>query len=172
MGRYGRIDILVNNAAILLYGKDTRVHELTTEVWERTMAVNLHGPLLCAKYVIPHMLKQQRGCIINFASPTGLRGFEGLTAYSTSKGGITALTRAMAADYSRYHIRVNAIVPGSMDTPMNAVRLSNEMRRQQRLAMTPMGAWAPGTTWRVWPSSWPLTKLNIAWGASTQSMAV
>ena len=54
------------------------------------------------------------------------RGYEGLTAYSTSKGGITALTRAMAADYSRYHIRVNAIVPGCMDTPMNAVRLSTK----------------------------------------------
>jgi len=137
--RYGRIDILFNNAGILIYSKDTCVHELTTEVWERTMAVNLRGPWLCAKYVIPHMLKQQRGCIINLASPTGLRGFPGMTAYSTSKGGITALTRAMAADYSRYHIRVNAIVPGCMDTPMNAARLSDETRRQQRVATTPYG---------------------------------
>lgn len=142
--RYGRIDILFNNAGILMYAKDTRAHELTTEVWERTMAVNLRGPWLCAKYVIPQMLQQQRGCIINLASPTGLRGFEGLTAYSASKGGIAALTRAMAADYSRYHIRVNAIVPGCMDTPMNAVSLSDEKRRQQRLTMTPYGRLGTG----------------------------
>ena len=131
--RYGRIDILFNNAGIQMYGKDTRLHELSTEVWDRTLAVNLRGHWLCAKYVIPSMLKQGQGCIINLASPTGLRGYEGLTAYSTSKGGITALTRAMAADYSRYHIRVNAIVPGCMDTPMNAARLSDEKMRQKRI---------------------------------------
>lgn len=137
--RYGRVDILFNNAGIQMYGKDTRLHELSTEVWERTLAVNLRGHWLCAKYVIPPMLKQGRGCIINLASPTGMRGYEGLTAYSTSKGGITALTRAMAADYSRYHIRVNAIVPGCIDTPMNAARLSDEKMRQQRMAMIPCG---------------------------------
>lgn len=134
---YGRIDILFNNAGIQMYGKDTRLHELSTEVWERTLAVNLRGHFLCAKYVIPHMLKQERGCIINLASPTGMRGYQSLTAYSTSKGGVAALTRAMAADYSRYHIRVNAIVPGCMDTPMNAARLSDEKMREQRLAMIP-----------------------------------
>ncbi len=142
--RYGRVDILFNNAGIQMYGKDTRLHELSTEVWERTLAVNLRGHWLCAKYVIPPMLKQERGCIINLASPTGLRGYEGLTAYSTSKGGITALTRAMAADYSRYHIRVNAIVPGCMDTPMNAARLSDETMRQRRIAMTPYGRLGTG----------------------------
>jgi len=142
--RYGRIDILFNNAAILMHGKDTRLHELSTEVWERTMAVNLRGHWFCAKYVIPYMLKQGRGCIINLASPTGLRGFEGLTAYSTSKGGIAALTRAMAADYSRYHIRVNAIVPGTMDTPMNSVKLSDKRMRQKLIAMAPCGRLGTG----------------------------
>jgi NAD(P)-dependent dehydrogenase (short-subunit alcohol dehydrogenase family) len=142
--RYGHIEILFNNAAIQMYGKDTRLHELSTEVWERTLAVNLRGHWLCAKYVIPHMLKQGRGCIINLASPTGLRGYEGLTAYSTSKGGIIALTRAMTADYSRYHIRVNAIVPGCMDTPMNAARLSDETMRQKRITMTPYGRLGTG----------------------------
>ena len=135
--RYGRIDILVNNAAVLMYGKDTRLHELSREVWERTLAVNLLGHFLCAKYVIPHMLAQGGGCIINLASPTGLRGYEGLTAYSTTKGGITALTRAMAADYSKHNIRVNAIVPGTIDTPMNAVELSDEKMRQKLIAMAP-----------------------------------
>lgn len=135
--RYGRIDILFNNAGIQMFGKDARLHELSSEVWEHTLAVNLRGHFLCAKYVIPHMLKQGRGCIINLASPTGMRGYQNLTAYSTSKGGIAALTLAMAADYSRDHIRVNAIVPGCMDTPMNAARLSDEKMREQRLAMIP-----------------------------------
>ena len=142
--RYGRIDILFNNAAVLMYGKDTRLHELSTEVWDRTMAVNLRGHWLCAKYVIPSMLKQGRGCIINLTSPTGLRGYEGLTAYSSSKGGIAALTRAMAADYSRYHIRVNAIVPGTIDTPMNAVELSDEKMREKLIAMAPCGRLGTG----------------------------
>ena len=139
LARYGRIDILVNNAAVLMYGKDTRLHELCTEVWERTLAVNLRGHWLCSKYVIPIMLKQGGGCIINLASPTGMRGFTNLTAYSTSKGGVIALTRAMAADYSREHIRVNAIVPGTIDTPMNASTLADEQRRAQLVAMAPSG---------------------------------
>jgi NAD(P)-dependent dehydrogenase (short-subunit alcohol dehydrogenase family) len=141
---YGRIDILVNNAAILIHGKDTRLHELSAEVWDRTMAVNLRGHWLCSKYVIPTMLKQGRGCIINFASPTGLRGYENLTAYSASKGGIAALTRAMAADYSRYHIRVNAIVPGTIDTRMNAAGLADPKMRQKLTDMAPCGRLGTG----------------------------
>lgn len=139
VARYGRVDILVNNAAILLDGKDTRLHELSNEVWESTLAVNLSGHFFCAKYVLPIMLKQRGGCIINLASPTGMRGFKDLTAYSTSKGGIIALTRAMAADYSRDHIRVNALVPGTIDTPMNATTLADEKRRQELIAMAPSG---------------------------------
>jgi NAD(P)-dependent dehydrogenase (short-subunit alcohol dehydrogenase family) len=73
-----------------------------------------------------------------------MRGYKNLTAYSTSKGAIAALTRAMAADYSRFHIRVNAIVPGCMDTPMNATRLSDEGVRQQRIAMVPCGRLGQG----------------------------
>jgi NAD(P)-dependent dehydrogenase (short-subunit alcohol dehydrogenase family) len=137
--KYGRIDILVNNAGIQFYGREARAHELSTEVWERTLAVNLRGTWFCAKYVIPSLLKQGRGCIINLASPTGFRGYEALTAYSVSKGGVAALTRAMAADYSRHHIRVNAIVPGCMDTPMNAARLSDDAMRRRRIAVTPYG---------------------------------
>jgi len=144
LARHGRIDILVNNAGVLIYGKDTRLHELSTEVWDRTLAVNLRGHWLCSKYVIPGMMKQGRGCIINFASPTGLRGYDNLTAYSASKGGITGLTRAMVADYSRYHIRVNAIIPGTIDTPMNAVELSDEKMRQKLIAMAPCGRLGTG----------------------------
>lgn len=69
MERYGRIDIPFNSAGIQMYGRDTRLHELSHEVWERTLAVNLRGHMLCAKYAIPPMLQQQSGCIINFAFP-------------------------------------------------------------------------------------------------------
>jgi NAD(P)-dependent dehydrogenase (short-subunit alcohol dehydrogenase family) len=137
--RNGRIDILINNAAVLMHGKDTRLHELSSEVWDRTLAVNLRGYWLCAKYVIPYMLHQGRGCIINLASPTGFRGYESLTAYSVSKGGVAALTRAMAADYSRANIRVNAIVPGTMETPMNAPILSDKRVRKKLTALAPCG---------------------------------
>jgi NAD(P)-dependent dehydrogenase (short-subunit alcohol dehydrogenase family) len=137
--RFGRIDILFNNAAVLLHGRDTRAHELSSEVWDRTMAVNLRGYWLCSKYVIPHMLRQRQGSIINVASPTGMLGFASLTAYSTSKGGVFGLTRAMAADYAPDRIRVNAIVPGTIDTPMNAAELANEESRQRFIGMAPAG---------------------------------
>ncbi len=81
---------------------------------------------------------------MNLVSLTGFRGFEGVTAYSTSKEGIAALTRAMAANYSRYHIRANAIVPGCTDTPMNALRLSDEKMRRKRIATIPCGRLGTG----------------------------
>ena len=112
LDRFGRIDVLCNNAGILLIHEETRAHELTNETWDRTMAVNLRGYWLCSKYVIPAMLRQGKGSIIHVASPTGIFGFTRLTAYSTSKGGVVGLMRAMAADYAPDGIRVNAIAPG------------------------------------------------------------
>ncbi len=137
LDHYGRIDVLCNNAGILLIHEETRAHELTNETWDRTMAVNLRGYWLCSKYVIPAMLKQGGGSIIHVASPTGLFGFTRLTAYSTSKGGVTGLMRAMAADYAPDNIRVNAIVPGTIDTPMNAVELSDPKMRQHFAEIAP-----------------------------------
>ncbi len=130
LDRYGRIDVLCNNAAILLSHEETRAHELTNETWDRTMAVNLRGYWLCSKYIIPAMLRQGGGSIIHVASPTGMLGFTRLTAYSTSKGGVLGLMRSMAADYAPDNIRVNAIVPGTTDTPMNAVTLSDAAKRR------------------------------------------
>lgn len=137
LDRYGRIDVLCNNAAILLIHEEARAHELTNETWDRTIAVNLRGYWLCSKYVLPAMLQQGGGSIIHVASPTGIFGFTNLTAYSTSKGGVLGLMRSMAADYGPDNIRVNAIVPGTTDTPMNTVELSDPKRRQHYADIAP-----------------------------------
>lgn len=137
--KFGRIDILVNNAAILITRGEGRAHELTNEVWERTLNTNLRGYWLCSKYVIPHMLAQRQGSIIFIASRTGVRGFAGLAAYSVSKGGVFALMRSMAADYARDGIHVNAIVPGTMNTPMNAEEFSNPEAREKYIPRIPAG---------------------------------
>ncbi len=134
---YGRIDVLCNNAAVLIFQQETRAHELTNETWDRTMSVNLRGYWLTSKYAIPAMLRQKSGSIIHVASPTGILGFTRLTAYSTSKGGVLGLMRAMAADYAPDHIRVNAIIPGTIDTPMNAAELSDPSIRARYAEIAP-----------------------------------
>ena len=136
---FGRIDILVNNAAILIARGESRAHEISNEVWDRTLNVNLRGYWLCSKYAIPSMLKQGGGAIIFIASRTGIRGFARLAAYSASKGGVFALMRSMAVDYAPDRIRINAIVPGTMDTPMNAEEFSDPDARKKYAAKIPAG---------------------------------
>lgn len=137
---YERVDVLYNNAAVLSYREDCPAHELRLETWDYVMGVNLRGPYLCAKYAVPAMLKQGGGSIIHLGSPTGLTGCApNLTAYSTSKAGISGLTRVMAAAYAREQIRVNAIIPGTMDTPMNEHLLSNTALRQAYSEAVPLG---------------------------------
>jgi len=138
--QFGRIDVLYNNAAVLFHDRDARAHELSLELWEEVMRVNLRGTFLCSKHVIPFMLKQGGGSIINLGSPTAMTGCApNLTAYSTSKAGIFGLTRAMAAAYARDGIRVNILIPGTMDTPMNAPLLGDETTREQFTEAVPMG---------------------------------
>lgn len=136
--RFGRLDVLVNNAAIQLHGRDGRCHEVDEVVWEETLAVNLRGPFLCAKFALPELVKS-RGTIVNIASPTafGNKG-AGYTAYATSKGGIVTLTRVLAADYAADGVRVNAIVPGATETPLITEILADERIRGRLTANTPL----------------------------------
>jgi len=137
LSSFGRVDILVNNAAVLMSYGQVRAHEMSNEEWDRTINVNLRGYWLCSKYVIPSMLEQKSGNILCVASRTGLRGFPGFAAYSASKGGVLALMRSMAADYAPDGIRINAIVPGTMDTPMNAQEFSEPGARDKYVFRIP-----------------------------------
>lgn len=138
--RYGGLDVLVNNAAVQMHGQDARTHELCEHVWDRTMAINLKGVWLGSKYAIPAMIKRGGGSIVHIASPTGLVGCApGYTAYSTSKGGVFGMTRVMAIDYGRDNIRVNAVVPGTTETPLIASLLEDQAIRTRLVANAPLG---------------------------------
>jgi NAD(P)-dependent dehydrogenase (short-subunit alcohol dehydrogenase family) len=137
LAQFGKIDVLCNNAAVLFFDREAPAHELSSEVWDRTMGVNLRGYWLTSKYVIPAMLRNKSGSVIHVASPTGMYGFARLTAYSASKGGVLGLMRAMAADYAPEGIRVNAIIPGTIDTPMNAQEFSSPEARERYAVITP-----------------------------------
>ncbi|NLF78526.1 MAG: glucose 1-dehydrogenase [Chloroflexi bacterium] len=114
LDKYGRIDILVNNAAIGVYKTIT---DATSEDWDHCLSVNLKGVFLCSRYAIPHMQALGKGVIINISSVHAYANVNGTSPYAASKGGVAALTRAMAMDYSPT-IRVNAIAPGWVLTPL------------------------------------------------------
>ena len=112
MERFGKIDILVNNAALFAPLRETRCTEIDVDLWDRVMAINLRGPFLLVKHIVPHMSAQRYGKIINIGSGTAYRGIPSMLHYVTSKGGITAMTRALSRELGEHGIRVNTLAPG------------------------------------------------------------
>jgi NAD(P)-dependent dehydrogenase (short-subunit alcohol dehydrogenase family) len=112
---YGTVDVLFNNAGVPL---TKEIHETTEAEWDLVMGVDLKGVFLCSKHVIPIMMDHGGGSILSNSSAVSLTAEPGLAAYGAAKGGINALTRGMALDYGRYKIRVNALCPGYVDTPL------------------------------------------------------
>lgn len=133
---YGHLDIAFNNAGI--EGESAPVHETALESWDRTIGVDLTGTFLCMREELRVMLEQGRGTIINNASVAGLVGFEGAAAYVAAKHGIVGMTKSAALEYATRGIRVNAICPGVIDTPMVARAAHDATMREQLLAMEPV----------------------------------
>jgi NAD(P)-dependent dehydrogenase (short-subunit alcohol dehydrogenase family) len=138
--QYGTITVLVNNAAVMPSG---RLHETSLADFDRCLAVNLRGAYLVSRAVIPGMLTINQGSILHMASVTGILGLPGLAVYSGTKGALIALARAMSTDYAPCGIRVNAVSPGTIDSPMLhnfvAAQSDPDAIRQQFDQMHPIG---------------------------------
>jgi len=115
--KFGRIDILVNNAAYY-YGVSRKpFYEISSEEWDRALDVGAKGAWLCAKAVFPYMKKQNKGKIINLSSDTAFAPTKGMIHYITSKAAVVGITRVLAGELGKYNICVNAVAPGYTDTP-------------------------------------------------------
>jgi 3-oxoacyl-[acyl-carrier protein] reductase len=128
--KFGRIDILVNNAAIYVTQKLWKgpVEDLAIDEWDRVIEVNLKGVFLCCKAVIPHMKRQRSGKIINIASGTFFSGSGNMPHYTTTKGGVVALTRVMARQLGDWNINVNCMTPGST---MSEENVTDDVRERR-----------------------------------------
>lgn len=139
---YGRLNVLFNNAGIF-HPQDGSVLDTEEEVWDLTMNVNLKGVFLGCKYGIPALLRACGGSIINTASFVAVMGAATpQVAYTASKGGVLSLTRELAVEFARQNIRVNALCPGPVETPLLAELLADPARRQRRLVHIPPGRFA------------------------------
>lgn len=116
LAHHPRIDILVNNAGVV--GEMKRVHEVSEASWDRVMDVDLKGTFLCSKYVLPTMLGQGHGVIINIASVSGFLASKAAVAYTAAKHGVVGLTKQLAYDYGHDGIRAVGIAPGVIETPL------------------------------------------------------
>jgi len=133
--RFGTIDILVNNAGI------ARIHpilELSLSDWEDTLAVNLRAPFLLAQALVPKMIEQRSGKIINVSSQAGVVALDEHGAYAASKGGLNMLTKVMASEWGRHNIQVNAVCPTVIITPMGTEVWGDPKKSEPMLAKIPL----------------------------------
>jgi NAD(P)-dependent dehydrogenase (short-subunit alcohol dehydrogenase family) len=128
---HGRVDVLATFAGVAGGGP---VHGLDVAEWARVIAVNLTGTYLSCKHALRHMVEQRAGSIVTVASVEGIEGTEGGSAYNASKGGVVLLTKNMAIDYGRLGVRVNAVCPGFIDTPMFRAVMGSDTMAQYREA--------------------------------------
>jgi NAD(P)-dependent dehydrogenase (short-subunit alcohol dehydrogenase family) len=139
--RWGRIDILFNNAGVVLVKP---LEETTEAEWDRVMSINLKGAFLAIKHVVPHMRRNGGGAVLNTGSIGSMVGQLKTPAYIASKGAIALLTKSLALDYGRDHIRVNCLCPGITDTPMLREHLGNtpegEANIRDRISRVPLGS--------------------------------
>jgi len=144
--RYGQIDVLFNNAGISP-GDDGSVLETTLEAWERVQSVNLRSVFLCCKHGIPHLLENdgpERGSVINTASFVAVMGAAtSQISYTASKGGVLALSRELGVEFARRGVRVNALCPGPVDTPLLKDLFAKDPEKAaRRLVHVPIGRFA------------------------------
>ncbi|GAA5181854.1 3-oxoacyl-ACP reductase [Rugosimonospora acidiphila] len=138
--RYGRVDIAFNNAGISPPDDDS-ILDTGIEAWERVQRVNLTSVYLCCKHAIPHMVRQGKGSIINTASFVALMGAAtSQISYTASKGGVLAMTRELGVQFARQGVRVNALCPGPVNTPLLKELFAKDPERAaRRLVHVPMG---------------------------------
>ncbi len=138
--RWGRIDILVNNAGIT---RDRLLLRMTAEDWDQVLDVDLRGAFLCTKYVMPHLIRQRQGRIVNISSVVGIGGNPGQANYAAAKAGLIGFTKSVAREVASRNVTVNALAPGFIDSGGMVDQLSDEAR-QQILARIPMGRFGSG----------------------------
>jgi NAD(P)-dependent dehydrogenase (short-subunit alcohol dehydrogenase family) len=138
LDNFGKLDVLYNNAGIR-HPRDAGSVKLEPEVWHEVLAVHLTGTYLCCKEAIPALMANGGGSVINVSSVVALQGVVGGDAYTAAKGGILSLTRALAAAHAADKVRVNAICPGSMDTPLIAEWLDDPAIRARFVSLHPIG---------------------------------
>lgn len=132
--QFGTVDYLVNNAGI---NRDVLLAFMSEEQWDDVIDTNLRGTYLCTRLALPGMMRRGSGAICNIVSPSGVRGQAGQCNYSASKGGIIAFTKALAREVGQFHIRVNAVCPGVIPSPMSAKFIKTEEKRL--LSEIPLG---------------------------------